>query len=126
MLFFRTVFSFVNRDTRGETDIRSLALFLHTNLIGMQRGAVVQWFERATDNRVVPGSNPTEDIWKLWQFPLPTLPVSFGRYTKNRWFFYLVPMPGEVKDPTQGGKCVTYHGLHILPGRYCLNDADHK
>ena len=26
--------------------------------------------------------------------------------------FYLVSMPGEVKDPTQGGKCVTCHGLH--------------
>ena len=60
MLFFHTFFSFVNRDTRGETDIRSLALFLYTNLIGMQRGAVVQWFERATDNRVVAGSNPTD------------------------------------------------------------------
>ena len=30
--------------------------------------------------------------------------------------FYLVSMPGGVKDPTQGGggKCVTCHGLHIL------------
>ena len=25
--------------------------------------------------------------------------------------FYLVSMPGEVKDPTQGGKCVTCSGL---------------
>ena len=63
-------------------------------------GAAAQWLERATDNRVVADSNPTEADWKLWQFPLPhfasvfrtlrpignfgnflypTLPVSFGR-----------------------------------------------
>ena len=34
-------------------------------------GAVAQWIERATDNRVVTRSNPTETAWKLWQFPLP-------------------------------------------------------
>ena len=44
-----------------------------------------QWLERATDNPVVAGSNPAEAVWKLWQSPLPTLPVSFGRDTKSRW-----------------------------------------
>ena len=34
-------------------------------------GAVAQRLERATHNRVVAGSNPTEDVWKPWQFPLP-------------------------------------------------------
>ena len=34
-------------------------------------GTVSQWLERATDNRVVAGSNPAEAVWKLWQFPLP-------------------------------------------------------
>ena len=34
-------------------------------------GVVAQWIERATDNRVVARSNPTETAWKLWQFPLP-------------------------------------------------------
>ena len=34
-------------------------------------GAVAQRLERATDNRVVADSNPTEAVWKLWQFPLP-------------------------------------------------------
>ena len=29
------------------------------------------------------------------------LPVSFGRDTKSR-SFYLVSMPGEIEDPTQG------------------------
>ena len=28
-------------------------------------GAVAQWLERATDNRVVAGSNPAEAVWKL-------------------------------------------------------------
>ena len=35
--------------------------------------AVALWLERATDNRVVAGSNPAEAVWKLWQFPLPPL-----------------------------------------------------
>ena len=49
-------------------------------------GAVAQWLERATDNRVVAGSNPAEAVWKLWQFPLPHFaPVSFGRDTTSRW-----------------------------------------
>ena len=34
-------------------------------------GAMAQRLGRATDNRVVAGSNPTETAWKLWQFPLP-------------------------------------------------------
>ena len=40
-------------------------------IITAQWGAVAQWIERATDNRVVASSNPTETAWKLWQFPLP-------------------------------------------------------
>ena len=47
-------------------------------------GAVAQWLERATDNRVVVGSNPTETSWRLWRFSLPHLPVSFGRDTNIR------------------------------------------
>ena len=30
-----------------------------------------QWLERASDSRVVAGSNPAEAVWKLWQFSLP-------------------------------------------------------
>ena len=42
-------------------------------------GAVAQWLERATDNRLVTGSNPAEAVWKLWQFATPlSLAVSFG------------------------------------------------
>ena len=32
---------------------------------------MAQSFEHVTDDRVVVGSNPTEAVWKLWQFPLP-------------------------------------------------------
>ena len=39
---------------------------------------MVQWLERATDNRVVTVSNTTEAVFKLLQFPLP---MSFGRDT---------------------------------------------
>ena len=28
---------------------------------------MAQWLERATDYRVVAGSNPAEAVWKLWQ-----------------------------------------------------------
>ena len=43
-------------------------------------GAVVQWLECATDDRVVVGSNPSVVGFKLGQVRLPhfTLPVSFG------------------------------------------------
>ena len=42
-------------------------------------GAVAQGLERATDDRVVAGSNPTETAWKLWQFPLPHFARVFRR-----------------------------------------------
>ena len=43
------------------------------------------------------------------------LSVSFGGDTKSRRPFYLVSMPGEVKDPTSlHWKFVTCRGLHIL------------
>ena len=58
--------------------------------------------ERRTVNRGDGGSIPPT---KLRQFRSPHhLPGSFGRDIKSRWSrpFYLVSMPGEVKDPTQG------------------------
>ena len=49
-------------------------------------GTVAQWLERAcsrleraTDDRVVLGSNPTEAAWKLWQFTLLHFPGVFWR-----------------------------------------------
>ena len=55
--------------------------------------------QRATDDRVVAGSNPIETAWTFWT-------VCFKRDTKTKKQlvsskFYLVSMPGEVKDPTQ-------------------------
>ena len=45
---------------------------------------------------MVAGSNPTETAWELWQFLLEETLKAVGP-------FYLVSMPGEVKDPTRGG-----------------------
>ena len=59
--------------------IRSLRAF------ESDRSAVAQCLERAIDNRVVAGSNPTEADGNFGNFQNPTLPVSFGRDTKNRW-----------------------------------------
>ena len=59
--------------------------------------------DRANDDRVVAGPNPTDGAFKLWQCP-GSLPVSFERCTNIRWILLsvLVYMPGEVKYPTQG------------------------
>ena len=67
-------------------------------------GAVAQWLERATDNRVVAGSNPAEAVWKHWQFPLgtPLCQCLSEETLKAVGPFYVVSMPGEVKDPTRG------------------------
>ena len=47
---------------------------------------MAQWLERATDNRVVAGSNPAEAVWKLWQVPLPHFASVFRkRHPKSRW-----------------------------------------
>ena len=45
---------------------------------------------------------PLRPLGNFGNFLYPTLPVSFGKDTKTVGPFYLVPMPGEVKDPTQG------------------------
>ena len=37
---------------------------------GTQWGAVAQWLEQPTDNRVVASLNSTETAWTFWQFPL--------------------------------------------------------
>ena len=66
-------------------------------------GAVAQWLERTTDDRVVAGTNPTEAAWKLWQFQFTPLSQCLSEeMLKVVGPFYLVSMAGEVKDPTQG------------------------
>ena len=68
-----------------------------TNVVG-SGGRVV---ERRTVNRGDGGSIPPTAVSKLISFN-PHLPVSFGRDTESRGPFYLVSVPGEGKDPTQG------------------------
>ena len=76
-------------------------------------GAVAQWLERVTDNRVVAGSNPAEAIWKLAISFTPLCQCLSEETLKAVGPFYLVSMPGEVKDPTSlHWKCVTCRGLH--------------
>ena len=68
-------------------------------------GRVAQWIERATDTRMVAGSNPAEAVWELCQCLSEETLKAVGP-------FYMVFMPGEVKYPTSlHWKCVTCRGL---------------
>ena len=64
-------FSRTSESTKGYTFNRCVLYFTRRQTPVRMWGAVAQWLERATDNRVIAGSNPTEAFWKLWQFPLP-------------------------------------------------------
>ena len=58
--------------------------------------------ERSTGDRGVLGSSPGRAASELWQFRLTHLQLCISRETiKAVGPFYLVSMPGEVKDPTQ-------------------------
>ena len=46
---------------------------------------MVEWLERATDNRVLTGSNPTEAVRKRLQFPLPHFATGVFRKKCYRW-----------------------------------------
>ena len=77
---------------------------------GARWGTVAQWLECATHDQAVASSNPTEAAWELWQFPLPHSASVFRKTLKAVGpfeIYNLVSMPGEVKYPTQEGKCVT-------------------
>ena len=64
---------------------------------------MAQRLERATDNRVVAGSNHTEAVWKLLAISFTPLCQCLSEETlKAVGPFYLVSMPGEVKYPTPG------------------------
>ena len=59
--------------------------------------------ERQTVNRGDGGSIPPTAVSKLKQFHLPHICLCLSEETLNAGGpFYLVSMPGEVKDPTQG------------------------
>ena len=60
--------------------------------------------ERRTVNRGDGGSIPPTAVSKLRQFHLPHMRRCLSEETlKAGCSFYVVSMPGEVKDPTQGG-----------------------
>ena len=65
---------------------------------------VGRYAERATDNRVVAGSNLAEAVWKLAiSFTPPQICQCLSEETlKAVGHFYMVSMPGEVKYPTHG------------------------
>ena len=66
-------------------------------------GAVAQWIERSTDNRVVARSNPTENRLETLAISFTPLCQCLSEETlKAVGLFHVVPMPGEVTDPTQG------------------------
>ena len=66
---------------------------------------------RRTVNRGDGGSIPPTAVSKLRQFRSPYIYLCLSEETlKAGGPFYLVTMPGEVKDPTRG-KCVTCSGL---------------
>ena len=59
--------------------------------------------ERRTVNRGDGGSIPPTAVSKLRQFRLPHICLCLSEeILKVGGHFYLVSMPGEVKDPTQG------------------------
>ena len=59
--------------------------------------------ERRSVNRGDGGSIPPAAVSKLRQFRLPHICLCLSEETLNAGGpFYLVSMPGEVKDPTQG------------------------
>ena len=67
--------------------------------------------ERLTANRGDSGLIPPAAVSKLRQFRSPHICLCLSEETlKTDGPFYLVSMPGEVKDP-KGGKCVTCSGL---------------
>ena len=67
--------------------------------------------ERRTVNRGDGGSIPLTAVLKLMQFSLPPICLCLSEETlKAGGPFYLVSVPGEVKDPTQGVN-VTCSGL---------------
>ena len=59
--------------------------------------------ERRTVNRGEDGSIPPAAVMKLKQFHSPHICLCLSEETlKAGGPFYLVSMPGEVKDPTRG------------------------
>ena len=88
------------------------AKFVECQMLGMRNhpldelkvggGAVAQWVRVLAWPGDWVGSNPTS-LQNFGNSIYPALPVSFGGDTKAVGPFYLVSMPGEVKDPVCTG-----------------------
>ena len=93
---------------------RSICIILFSLLIRIvQWGALAQWLERATDNRVLTGSNPAEAVRKLLQ-TLPHFASVFSEETLKAVGPFLpcaIINRSEVKYLTWA-KCVTFRGFH--------------
>ena len=83
----------------------------------MQRGAVVQWLARPLVTPAAWVRAPDQAHYRCKNLALyirDCVSLCLSDETlKTVGPFYLVSMPGEVKDPTSlHWKCVTCHGLH--------------
>ena len=66
-----------------------------------QRGAVAEWVRASTGDRTIDGSTPTAGDFEFGTLAIPLLCQCLSDETlKAVGPFYLVSMPGEVKDPT--------------------------
>ena len=82
-LFQSSGYSGTGQDTHGCGTLEHHALDKDKCICHRKWGAVAKWLERATDDRVVAGSNPTEITWKLWKFPLPNFASAFRKRHKK-------------------------------------------
>ena len=77
--------------------------------------------ECRTVNRGDGGSIPPATVSKLRQFRSPHMCLSEETLkVKAGGPFYLVSMPGKVKDPTQWGKYVACSGLRAVTSTFIL------
>ena len=88
------------------------------HLTGVRGARWPSWLERWTDDPVVLGSNPAAatPLRNFGHDPFTPLYQCISNDTlKAVGPFYLVSMPGEVKDPTSlHWKCANCRGLHIV------------
>ena len=81
----------------------SVAMTTSVGRVRTDRGSGGRAVERRTVNRGDGGSIPPATVSKLRQFRLPHICLCLSQETLIADSpFYLVSMPGEVKDPTQG------------------------
>ena len=90
----------------------------HTNTLLIRVGAMVQRLENVTGNRVLTGSNPTEDVWEL--FSISFTPLNFASVFRKRLYPSCDVQVSIARNKIfqKGGKCVTcVMESIILPGQ---------